>query len=198
MKKEQLTLENVKKDLGVAIRKEADIVEDWRFLYIIPISLIALIFGIAFQSILIGLAIFSPAAYHIFRFILYLREGKKNKAALLNAVDRGDVSISIKKLSHIAEQTVYEPHITIRRSRTTREVTFFYFEGGAAWRLHNIYKHYDWSRDYAFSPKGLCNVSLSGDEFYYIVLQKAPSVAYVYPCKYFELSPELIKKETTE
>ena len=37
MKKEQLTLENVKKDLDVAINQQLDVVEDWRFSYIIPI-----------------------------------------------------------------------------------------------------------------------------------------------------------------
>ncbi len=191
MRKEKLTMENIKKDLSEIISCELSIAEDWRFQYIIPISLLAVVLGILFQSVLVGLAVFTPAAYHIVRFAISAVDNKNKKAALASAVDRGDVSISVKKLSHIAEQTVYEPHLGYRRARSTREAIFFHFEGGSSWRLHNTYKHYEWSRDFAFSGAGLCNVSIAGDEFYYVVLQKEADVAYVYPCKYFELDSSL-------
>ena len=41
------------------------------------------------------------------------------------------------------------------------------------------------------SCQGLENLSIQGDEFMYIFLQKYPDVVYVYPCKIFALDKAL-------
>ena len=54
-----------------------------------------------------------------------------------------------------------------------------------------MFEHYVWSKDYCLSSKGLDNISLQGDEFFYISLRGYYNVAYIYPCKLFELDETL-------
>ena len=191
MKKEALTLANITKDLRQIAFLNRSNAEEWRFTYIIPITLIAVIIGIILDSILVGLLIFSVAAYHI---VCYVREYKvhKEKVRAIEAViERGDISISVEKLSHIAEETIYEPHTHGKHSHATKTVTFFYFMSGGSWRVPDVGRHYEWSKDYYISSKGLENISVNGDEFFYISLQGYYDIAYVYPCKFFVLDDDL-------
>ena len=83
-----------------------------------------------------------------------------------------------------------------KRTYSTKEAIFFHFEGGSTWRVPSFpkfVKHYEWSREFSLSSEGLYNTSLKGNEFYFVAIQGASEVTYIYPCKFFELSEQLKK-----
>ena len=110
-------------------------------------------------------------------------------------ISRGDISITVVKLSHIAEQTIYEPHFVGKHRREYKIVNFFYFNSGFSWRMPGILKFYKWSPQHSISPQGLINTSVEGNEFYYIELKEFPDISYIYPCKNFKLGHDLRKYE---
>ena len=79
MKKERLTLEAIKQDLMKIVDFQLSNKTDWRFSYIVPITLLAVMIGILLKNVLIGLLIFSIAAYHIVRYVIEYRKCKKSK-----------------------------------------------------------------------------------------------------------------------
>ena len=193
MNKEELTLYNVREDLiGIAYEKISK-VDDRHLSHILPITALAVLLGILLKSILIGLLIFSVAVYHIICYIPERKKYNEKRKATFDILDRGDISITIEQLSHIAVETVYEP--SPHRESSTKEVKYYHFEGGRSWRDYFLYEHYTWSEEYHLSPKGLENISLQGDEFFYISLKGRHDIAYIYPCKFFELSKELKDKQ---
>ena len=196
MKKEKLTLTNVTKDLRDIAFFNISNVRPWRFSFIAPITMLAVMLGILLSSVWVGILIFLPAVYHIIRYVQEYRKHLIQKKALSDVLDRGEVSVSVKQLSHIAEETIYEPHSSGRYAHATKEVTFFYFEAGGHWRMPYTL-HYSWSKDYHLSPKGLENISLKGDEFFYVSLQGHYDIAYIYPCKFFELDSSLKNNNRT-
>ena len=159
MRKEIITLDSIKKDLIKIVNYQLSNKADWRFSYIVPITLLAISIGVLLKKIFIGVLVFSLAAYHIVRYIL----------------------------------VIYEPHLVGRRSNTIKTITLYHFDGGSSWRLPPFDKHYEWSRDFYISPKGLENISIKGDEFYFVSLQAHHDIAYIYPCKNFELDKSLEK-----
>ena len=207
MKKEKLTLEAIKQDLMKTVRFQLSNKTDWRFSYIVPITLLAVMIGILLKNVLIGLLIFSIAAYHIVRYVIEYRAYSQKKNAVISMIEREEISISNEIFSHIATETIYEPHRVGRRALATeiiyaplragrralatKTITVYYFNGGSSWRLPSVAKHYDWSKDFYISSKGLENISISGDEFYFVSLQANHEVAYIYPCKNFELDANL-------
>ena len=191
MKKEKLTLESIKKDFEKIVSWQIVVKSEAHLVYIIPILALAIIAGILVH-VLLGIVISLFAVYPIIRLVSEVRDNGRHRRAILDLVDRGDVSISVEKLSHIAEQTVYEPHRHYRRTRSTKEATVFYFEGGSSWRVPEVYRHYEWSTECYFSTAGLCNVSLGGDEFYIVSVQGEHDVRYIYPRKFFELDGSLV------
>lgn len=190
MKKETLSLLYVKQDLERSLKFTVSNKSEWRQAYYVPITAIALIVGIYLKNVWIGLLIFSFAAYHIVRYVLESREYRALKKEILDALSRGDISVSVEKLDHIAEDRIYEPHFGKTNSKL---VSFFYFESGRSWRLPNIVKHYKWSREYCVSNEGLRNISLQGDKFYFVSLQGYDEVAYIYPFKTFVLDERIDK-----
>ena len=134
---------------------------------------------------------FCFAAYHIFRFIAEYKEYKAKKSEVLSLIDRCEISISDEIFSHIAKETVYEPRTTVKRTKSTKTITVYHFEGGSAWRAPLLSKHYEWSKEYSLSPGGLDNISIAGDKFYLVSLQEYHDVSYIYPCKFFELDKSL-------
>jgi len=194
MKKEELKLDNIKHDLKTVLNFQILNVSDWRFSYIIPITLLAVMIGILLKNILAGLFIFSFAAYHIVRFFMEYKNYKAKKNAIEEAIARGDISISIERLSHIAVEVIYEPHFRLKHSHAAKEVTFFYFASGSSWRIPAVRTHYGWSKDYYTSTEGLKNISISGEEFFYISLQGNYDIAYIYPCDFFTIDGELKSK----
>ena len=198
MTKELLTLPNIKQDL----KRIADFhisnaisVLDGRYSYMISVTLIGVVVLFFLKSVLIGILLFAVVAYHIVRYVMEYRNYREKKKQIAHVIDRGDISISVETLSHIANETIYEPHIRRRSTLSTRRVTFFHFVSGGSWRVPKLNKHYEWSREYEVSSKGLENISMKGDEFFYISLQGYPDVAYIYPFKNFALDDCLDHKD---
>ena len=191
MKKEKITLEAIKQDLMKMVNFQLSNKNDWRFSYIVPITLLAVMAGVLLKNVIVGLLIFAVAAYHIVRYMIEYREHKKSKLAIISLVERGEISISNEVFSHIANETIYEPHSVGRRTRATKVITIYYFNSGSSWRVPNVDKHYAWSKEFYISSKGLENISISGDEFYIVSLQSHHEIAYIYPCKNFELDANL-------
>ena len=187
MQKETLTLTNIAQDLKMVADYQMENRTDWRFAYIVPVTMMAIIIVMYWKNIFLGLLLLSVPVYHIVRYVREYRDHKIKKKAITDIIDRGDISISVEELSHIAEETVYEPHAR----HATKEVKFFYFMSGGSWRVPIVSKHYSWSKDYYLSTRGLENISTAGDEFYYISLKGYYNVAYIYPCKTFELDSNL-------
>ena len=77
MKKEKLTLEAVKQDLMKMVNFQLSNKTDWRFSYIVPITLLAVTASILLKNVFVGLLIFSIAAYHILRYVIEYREHKQ-------------------------------------------------------------------------------------------------------------------------
>ena len=195
MKKDKLTLGAIKEDLLKMAESKILNKTEGRFLYIVPLTLLAILLGILLENIFVGLLIFSPAVYHIIRYVIEYREYRQSKRAVLALIERGEISISKDALSHIAEETIYEPNyrytLYSRSTRALKTVTVFHFKGAASWRIPEGYGHYTWSREFHISSYGLENTSLIGDEFYFVSLQANHEIAYIYPCKFFELDASL-------
>jgi len=195
MIKETLTLENIVKDLNSISYTKRSNVNDWRISKIIPCTLMAVIIGFLLKNVWIGLFIFSYAAYQIYCCLVEYAENKKEEKSLNKAINRDSISISIEELSHITCETNYDPHTVQARITTpTDTTTLYHFVSGASWRDPDAYKHYGWSENYSISPKGLQNVSVAGDKFFYISLQGYYDASYIYPCKFFVLDDDLSTK----
>ena len=193
MKKEKITLEAIKQDLLKIVNFQLSNKAQWRFSDIVPITILAVMVGVYLKNVFVGLLVFSAAAYHIVRYVIEYKGYKTNKNAIISLIERGQISISTEIFSHIANETVYEPHRVGRRTKTTKTITVYYFDGGASWRVPTFEKHYSWSKDFYISSKGLETISIAGDEFFFVRLQKHSDIAYIYPCKNFELDENLKK-----
>ncbi len=193
MQKETLTLSGIAHDLNLVANFRFFIVND-RYSYILAIGLLGIIAAI-FTKIWIGLVILCFAIYPTICFVRECQKDKRKRAAIESIILRGDVSISIKELSHISQETIYEPHRYGKRRYETKTVQFFYFVAGSSWRVPEVAKHYEWSKEYYISTKGLENISLPGDRFFYVSLQGYPDISYIYPCKTFVLDSTLKNEE---
>lgn len=193
MRKEKLTLDAIKQDLMKIVNFQLSNKTDWRFSHIVPITLLAVVLGVLLKNIFVALLVFSVAAYNIVRYVIEYKEYKTNKNEIISLIEKGTVSIETERLSHIANETVYEPHRVGRKAVSAKTITVYYFDGGASWRVPNIEKHYSWSEEFYISSKGLENISIAGDEFFFVRLHNNSDVAYIYPCKNFELDASLKK-----
>ncbi len=201
MKKEKITLDAIKKDLMKIVNEQISIKSEWRFCFIAPITLCAILLGVFLKNIVVGLLIFSAAAYHIVRYVMEFKEYRAAKNAVLTLLERGEVSISTEIISHIAREVVCEPRRVGRREKFPfrrrqrasigNTITVYYFESGSSWRLPAVDRHYSWSDEFYVSSKGLENISLAGDSFFFVRLQNYPHIAYIYPCKTFEIDASL-------
>ena len=198
MKKDSLTLKNVQKDLLVVAGEQEYNVSDWRLSYIVPVTALALLLGFLLKNVWIGLAIFSVAAYHIVRLILESKDARAAQRLLREEIQRGAVAVSVETLDHIARETVYEPHSHGRHKHTLKEVEFFYFRSGIRWRVPNVLRHYEWSREYSTTSQMLNLTAVEGNEFYVISLQSNHSVSYAYNTKFFELKEAEFAPPTTQ
>ena len=95
MKKEKLTLEAIKQDLMKVAWSQMSNKADWRFAYIVPITIAAVLLGGLLKSILVGVLSFGVAAYQIVRYVIEYREHKQDERAIISLVERGELSISI-------------------------------------------------------------------------------------------------------
>ena len=188
MTKEILTLQNAVGDLKTGTDLKFFRIRIWRLCFIIPLSLIALIDSLWIRSIWICLPTSILAVYHIARFLMAANQWWAEKKMIREAAECGEITVSIETVSHIAEETVYEPHLSLRGSRASKQVSMFYFQSGGSFRLPEAEIHYSWSNEHYISTKGLINITCSGDEFYLVSLMRNREIAYVYPCKSFVLS----------
>ena len=191
MQKEKLTLLNITEDLKITANYRVSNSKKWRLAYVIPSLWIAATVLLFLKDFLVAIFFFLLATYHTVRYVLEYREYNFRKKWNMNVLRRDEISISIEKLSHISEEIIYEPHRFATRSRITKTVNYFYFSSGKRWRLPIVDMHYKWSKDYYVSTAGLKNISIEGDEFFYVCLQSNPDIAYVYPCKNFMLDDNL-------
>ena len=194
MRKETLTLSNIAHDLRLVARHSIDNAFSHREAYAFPLLILAALLCFVFKKWLLALPFLAVAGYQIYHFVLSYKKNRRIRLMIDDGLERGEISIGVEKLSSIHQEEIYEPHHTGRRAQTTKTVTFYYFESGIQWREPSIARHYQWSKEYYISSKGLENISISGDEFYYVVLQGNPDIAYIYPCKNFALDESLMRK----
>jgi len=193
MQKEKLTLPAIKKDLITVFNIQTARRGEIYLALILPITVVAVFLTILMESIGIGLLIFAANIYPIICHVREKKELRAKRRAVLKATERGELSISIQKFSHIAQETIYEPWIGRHGSHSTKNCRFFYFEGGLSWRIYNLGMHYHWSKHFYLSTQGLENLATAGSEFFFIRLQEHQEIAYVYPCKLFELDESLTR-----
>ncbi len=187
MHKEILTLDAIKKDLAIISTLQRSRKTEWRMLYIIPITMIAIILGILARDAVLGVLIFSTSIYQIVLFIKESKEFSKQKRTVLTAFRRSEIAISVQKFSHIAEESVYEPWAHGKHSHEIKLIHVYYFESGASWRIPEIGIHYRWSENFHLSTEGMENLATKGSDFFFVRLQADQEIAYIYPCKLFEL-----------
>jgi len=198
MNKETLTLAGIRCDLQVVMNYR--IVSHHRKgnVYLLPYLSIVAALGAYLKSAWVGLAGLVPIV--VYWAVVRARNYTPKRQALCGAILRDDISISVEQFSHVSEEIIYEPykHRLMRGGVSmTKRVFFYHFESGLSWREPSVKKHYKWSRDFYITPQGLENISLGGDEFYFVSLQSHPEIAYIYPCKTFELDRFLKENETT-
>ena len=186
MKKELLTVDNMRNDLISVFEYKSDTSSEKRLVYIVPFLLAAILVGILMKNPWPAIAVLTVPVYHTVRLVLEKREEKAQKIKMIDMLKNGELAVSLETLSHIAEEEIYEPHFGGRRARTTRTVTVFYFESGASWRRPEGY-HYGWSKTYGMSSAGLENTSVAGNTFYYVTAKQGYGTAYIYNTKFFEL-----------
>ncbi len=198
MKKEPLTLSNILDDFKDVLSEQWEITAEWKlgrgYIYL----LLAITSGFLFKNIWIVLLFLGLTGYRVFVAARERRAHKEKRDALMGAVERADICISVERFDYTAVHTLYEPHSRYsggrHRGHLTKNVRFFYFSAGKSWRPP-LGTHYKWSTDYRFSTAVLDSLSVRGDEFYYVSLKGYHEIAYIYPCKYFELEEELEKKQ---
>lgn len=195
MKKDKIVLDAIKQDLLKVVNLQLSYKKTWLFDIIIPTTLFAGLLCILLHNIFICLLIILIAVFYISRYVNKYIECKNCKNAILNLSNFEELSISKETFSHIAAEEIHEPY-TYRPRRRNRvrvhpSVPVYYFNGSTAWQAPRVNNHYSWSTEFSFSPQGLDNISLAGDEFYFVEMQNYPDISYIYPCKYFELDTNL-------
>ena len=191
MTKETITLQNIAADLKITADLRFYNIQTWRFSFLIPLSLIALVDGLWLKSFWLGIPVAVIAIYHMGRYLIAVRQYRAQKDAIAEAVSRREISVSVETVSHIAEETVYEPHPGLRRSHATKRIHVLYFKSGGSFRIPELEMHYPWSKEYYISTRGLLNITCAGDEFYLVSPTRHGEIAYVYPCKSFVLDGSL-------
>ena len=187
MEKDKITLSAVKEDLLKLERFKMGERAKYRLGTIIPFALFSSVIGFGFNNAIVGAVLFAIPAYQIIRLLIEYAKYCRHKKAIRFIMMREDVSISTEVFSHLAEEIVFEPHFVGTRLHLSKVISKYYFKNGIGWREPFGYTHYEWSKNYNVTPKGLENISVSGDGFYYIHLQGNTDIAYIYPCKNFEL-----------
>ena len=157
MQKEILKLSNVITDLRKIADFQDDNTSEGKLAYIVPIAMVAVVMGALLQRVWIGILIFLLAAPTVVGYVKDRRAYYTRKKALTEVIERADISISVERLSHIAEEVIYEPHVYRGHRHTTKLVILFHFESGVAWRVPDFIKHYPWSKEYRLTPRGLEN-----------------------------------------
>ena len=191
MQKEKLTPDKIKIDLrGSAEAKKAKGIE--RYIYgFLSAALLSLVFFFALKMIWLGLASLSLTVYYAVRMCMIQRRKNSENKKIDDVDDKLDVSVSVEKLSHLSAET----ETTQVGGRTHySEVYWLHFMSGVSWRIPNTLL-YSYSKEYRLSSKGMKNIAVPGNEYYYVTMQGRYDMSFVYPCDFFELDESLNKKE---
>ena len=203
MKKEELKIENIKKDLAKCeIMRTTRKSSNW-LSGVIAAPILAILAFTYMKFTEIPFDIYKWLAipfviifvYSLVHYISEVRDELRDRKKVSNSNgEREDYSVSVEKLSHITEET----YTFVRAHRHhIRTVRIYYFYSGISWREPTTHRHYNWSPEYNLTPSGLYNTSVKDDEFYYITLKGASNSAYIYNTKFFELK-DVKPKENTE
>ena len=209
MKKEIVTLDNIKQDLAAALRYQWQCITWWRLGFVIPFSLLALFFCLVprdfwttpsddlwmlpfvFDGVRICATVLSVAvaAYHLVRYILLYAAHRRKKRALAQIASRADIDISVEQCGCVEAEWVYEPRIfySSRWRGNRKKVYFCYFASGKKWRIPHLVRHYEWSKECYLTDSGITNALSREGECFLVTLRSAPDVAYVYPAEIFAL-----------
>ena len=191
--KQTLTLEYIRNDLRYIARinrsRASPILETLGGIF----GILTVFWFILFPTLpLPGIALGAFAIFFIVRYIKDARPCYADAKALRCALTCADISIDVEAFSHTARETIIEPHSYTGHANLTKYIPVVYFLSGASWRIPFVSgRLYKWSKTHSLSLEGLENISLEGDEFYYVSLQGHPNVSFIYPCKFFVLAKEL-------
>lgn len=191
MQKEKLSLSNIAKDLKLSSNYPRNGKGEETGSYIPVLLILAFASWYYTRSVFLLIGILLIDGYLTLRYVMGNRDYWRKKKEIKDGITRGEIAISVEQFSHMARDSVYEPHRHGRNTHYTKEVRCVYFLSGGSWRVPSVVKHYRWSREYFLSSQGMENISLVGDEFYYVSLKGYPEIAYIYPCKFFELDESL-------
>ena len=187
MTKETLTDEFIRQDvLGNEVKK-AKANDGKSLVWIAPIVGVAVAAGY-FVHVLLGVLIGLTAIVPLY---FYFKQNKEDNDVIFEVEHDGEFVVEIDTLSHIARETVYEPHSHRSYTRPnrshvdyTKTVTVLKFHN-SEWRVPETDRLYPWSKEMYISPQGLENTTLRGDKFYVVRRKGSHEVAYAYNMKFF-------------
>lgn len=195
MEKQRLTACDIAADMATVISHKRRIAFGWRMEFIVPsaftifiVSLSMTGFGLSIGHIILMWVFGLVIGYNLIMLFIQLLRTRKASKAIYRGLLRSDVSVTVEKFSHIAEDTIYEPYFAGRWFSFFKIIRVYYFSSGENWREPVCRSHYSWSLQCEVSSKGLENSSIAGEEFYVVTLNSDRSVKYIYNTKLFELA----------
>lgn len=199
MKKEKITLDNIKEDLEFFAdlnmsRKPGTLV----VMLLTLAFILAFMAGMIVESFLTGLLVMVIASVcPIVILIIEKSKRKKMQNTVRSVSTREEISISVEELSHVSEETASAPSWTGSHRRVKLNYVW-HFTSGAEW-VKPVYLSgfFLWSKEYSLGESGFITTSVAGNKFYYVSLQSAPDINFIYPCKFFELD-EMLAVDVTE
>lgn len=192
MKKEKITLDNIKEDLEYFAYLNMSKKAGLYVALLILAFILAFIAGMIVRSFLTGLLVMVIASiYPTVRLILEKSKRKKMQNTVRSVSTRKDISISVEELSHVSEETASRPSWS-GSGRKVKLNYVWHFTSGAEW-VKPLYLSgfFHWSKELSFGESGFITTSVAGDKFYYVSLQSDPNINFIYPCKFFELDEKL-------
>ncbi len=196
MFKETLTFEGICYDLKRLVKWQPTDMNAYRIGATVSFLAMAVIVWLALKRWWLVAAVSLFWVYHLVCGICEYGTWRAKKRAVDALCVRSDISVTTVKLNAITEEYIYQPHGTTSlfggaTLRYHRCITVYSFSSGARFRVPPFKQHYAWSREFHITSKGLENMSVPGDAFYFVSLQGFHDVAYIYPCKRFALAPSL-------
>lgn len=192
MKKEKITLDNIKEDLEyfayLNMSKKAGVY----VALLILAFILAFIAGMIVKSFILGILVMVIASvYPTVRLILENSKKRKMQNTVRSVSTREEISISVEELSHVSEETASAPSWTGSHRRVKLNYVW-HFTSGAEWVKPLYFSgFFPWSKEYSLGESGFITTSVAGNKFYYVSLQSDPDINFIYPCKFFELDEKL-------